>query len=411
MTNLPINEIIQGDCLETMKQWPDECVDMCVTSPPYFGLRDYKADGQIGLEETPEQYVEKLVAVFREVRRVLKKDGTCWVNLGDSYNGSGKASGRTWEDGKVPNMSTKQNSNNGSIISGKTNIAGLKPKDLLGIPWMVAFALRADGWYLRQDIIWNKPNPMPESMTDRCTKAHEYIFLLSKNQSYYYDHETIKEPSVDYESLKGRSFRGRTSIYEEGAMPAKKCGKNSRIFQDRDPNHPEDRKDAENKTYPTKNKRSVWTVTVNKPIKAAHFAMYPLELIRPCIKAGCPKWVCPKCGKARRRIVEKTPVPKDCYTDTSKPSEISAVGNHAVGFGQKYQDFMNENPPKTIGWSDCGCNAGFNGGIVLDPFMGGGTSATVATQEGCNFIGCEINPDNIEIAYNWLIDICNKMLV
>ena len=185
-----INEIYCGDALEVLKTFPDECINMCCTSPPYFGLRDYQVVGQIGLEETPGQYVQRLVEVFREVKRVLKKDGTLWVVIGDSYNGSGKGTGM-----KREKFTQKQQSNLGSMINSPTKIAGLKPKDLIGIPWMVAFALRDDGWYLRSDIIWYKKNPMPEPIKDRPTKSHEYIFLLSKSQKYYYNYEAIAEKS------------------------------------------------------------------------------------------------------------------------------------------------------------------------------------------------------------------------
>jgi DNA modification methylase len=219
-------QIIQGNCLETLKTIEQGSVDCCVTSPPYWGLRDYGESAQLGLEATPEEYVQNMVQVFSEVKRVLSKEGTLWLNLGDSYAGncSRTSSGRAGMGNKREGIYTK---------SGN----GLKAKDLVGIPWKVAFALQADGWYLRQDIIWHKPNPMPESVTDRCTKAHEYIFLMSKSQKYYYDHESIKEPQKS---------------------------------------QPE---------YGTANKRSVWAVPIN-PYKEAHFATYPQKLIRPCIKAG-----------------------------------------------------------------------------------------------------------------------------
>jgi DNA modification methylase len=178
-----MNQIIQGDCLEELRKLPDQCVQTCVTSPPYFGLRDYGVDGQIGLEETLEEYVGQIVDVFREVRRCLRDDGTLWLNLGESYSAGGRGGGG------------KQDTNKGSINLGAWKVAGYGQKQLLGVPWKVAFVLQADGWILRQDIIWHKPNPMPESVTDRCTKAHEYIFLFSKSPTYYYDHEALKEPS------------------------------------------------------------------------------------------------------------------------------------------------------------------------------------------------------------------------
>ena len=191
-----LNQCYFGDCVESMRQMPNGVINTCITSPPYFGLRDYGHAGQIGLEETPEQFIDKLVDVFREVKRLLRDDGTLWVNMGDSYAGSGK--GRNGDG--TPNVdanskqATSEGTTNGILV--KTKTPDCKPKDLIGIPWMLAFALRADGWYLRQDIIWAKPNPMPESVTDRCTKSHEYIFLFSKSRHYFYDADAIKEPAI-----------------------------------------------------------------------------------------------------------------------------------------------------------------------------------------------------------------------
>ena len=296
-----MNEIIQGDCIEGMRTLPDQSVNCCVTSPPYFGLRDYGHEGQIGLEETPEQFVAKLVEAFREVRRVLKDDGTLWLNLGDSYC-------HTVDSHKT--KSAKQKSNVGADwdMVKRSFAEGLKTKDLIGIPWMVAFALRADGWYLRQDIIWHKPNPMPESVTDRCTKSHEYIFLLSKSQKYYYDNEAIKVECLtndtsnrDRDATKLNNVPGRTRM--AGLKP---------------------------NDYDVANKRSVWTVTT-KPYSEAHFATYPEDLIVDCIKAGCPE-----------------------------------------------------------------------GGIVLDPFMGAGTTALVARKLHRQYVGFELNPEYIRIAKNRL---------
>ena len=198
-----MGRILIGNCLEKIKTLPDESVHCCVTSPPYYGLRDYGVDGQIGLEETPEEYIQKLVDVFREVKRVLKDDGTLWVNIGDSYAGSGK--GRNADGSANVNPESKQATSAGTII-GNLNKSGrgeAKAKDLIGIPWMLAFALRSDGWYLRQDIIWHKPNPMPEPVKDRCTKSHEYIFLLSKNPHYYFDYESIQEDAICKEDRRG----------------------------------------------------------------------------------------------------------------------------------------------------------------------------------------------------------------
>ena len=328
-------KILEGNCIEQLKSLPDESVNCCITSPPYWGLRDYgtgtwvggdsscshkrdskqsdktqtghrnlegavgdgiykdvckrcgsvRKDNQVGLELTPEQYTAKIVSVFREVHRVLKNDGTLWLNLGDSY--------ASYRDGKVT-PDTARNGNNGTLVDSglaknrmASTFAGtsVKHKDLVGIPWRVAFALQADGWYLRQDIIWHKPNPMPESVRDRCTKAHEYIFLMTKNPHYYFDNEAIK-----VESKQDWGTRDRTT-----------------------------------KLYEKANKRSVWSVNV-KPYKEAHFATYPAELIEPCVLAGCPV-----------------------------------------------------------------------GGTILDPFGGSGTTAQVAIENGRNAILCELNPEYIKL--------------
>jgi DNA modification methylase len=289
-----VNKIINGDCLEELKKLPDQCVQTCVTSPPYFGLRDYGVDGQIGLEETLEEYVGQIVDVFREVRRCLRDDGTLWLNLGDSYSAGGRGGGG------------KQDTNKGSINLGAWKVAGYGQKQLLGVPCKVAFVLQADGWILRQDIIWHKPNPMPESVTDRCTKAHEYIFLLSKSPTYYYDHEALKEPSkYPNDDRKARSAISDKRMPTEliaGVRPG-------------------------SQTYPFRNRRSVWTVTT-KPYKGAHFATFPPDLIEPCILAGAPV-----------------------------------------------------------------------DGVVLDPFLGSGTTAMVAKKLGRQYLGIELNPEYMKLAH------------
>ena len=250
--------ILFGDCRETLSAFIDKA-RMCVTSPPYYGLRDYGGEEkQIGQEQTPEQYIENLVQVFRSVRDVLTDDGTCWVNLGDSYYNYRPGRGQGLAKQSVSN--TKQDLPDVCPRRGN-RLEGLKEKDLIGIPWMFAFAMRADGWYLRQDIIWHKPNPMPESVRDRCTKSHEYIFLFSKDKKYYYNNEAIKEPAKDW----GTRDRSKGKYHNKGTGLQPHSGLT--------------------KSYPKKNKRSVWTVT-NKPYKGAHFACYPPDLIEPCILAG-----------------------------------------------------------------------------------------------------------------------------
>lgn len=270
-------EILQGDVRETLRALPEKTVQTCVTSPPYFGLRDYGVDGQIGLEPTPAEYVEQMVQVFREVRRVLRADGTCWLNLGDSYANDGK-----WGGSSGGKHVTALHGDTG-VGRGKRD-TGLKPKDLIGIPWRVAFALQADGWWLRQDIIWNKPNPMPESVRDRCTKAHEYIFLLSKSERYFWDAEAMKEPAVgaNLHDVTGRTKqRGLADTFKRKdskraqAIPGQSVG-----------THREDRPDSTYDLY-TRNRRSVWTVAT-RPYKGAHFATFPPALIEPCILAGAP---------------------------------------------------------------------------------------------------------------------------
>lgn len=331
-------QILQGDCLETLKTLEAGSVQTCVTSPPYYGLRNYGVEGQIGLEETPEAYVAKLVDVFREVRRALKDDGTLWLNLGDSYAGTTPGQG---------GASLKQTTNKGSFFEinrAKDRTSkrwggghayageGIKPKDLIGIPWMVAFALRADGWYLRSDIIWHKPNPMPESVTDRPTKSHEYIFLLSKSAHYCYDAEAIMEPlanasiarlSQDVENQIG-STRANGGAKTNGNMKA--------VYKNLQPDgqqpntmHKRRAEGLSDTEYPARNKRSVWTVTT-KPYKEAHFATFPPDLIEPCILAGSRE-----------------------------------------------------------------------GDTVLDPFNGSGTTGVVAIKHHRFYIGCELNPDYIRL--------------
>jgi len=286
-----MNKIEFGDCRETMRKWASEGVkaQTCVTSPPYFGLRDYGHDGQIGLEETPEEYIKAMVEVFRCVWDVLEDDGTLWLNSGDSYAGNNS---RASNNGRAGFGNAREK------VVNRTG-EGLKTKDLIGIPWMLAFALRADGWYLRQDIIWHKPNPMPESVQDRCTKAHEYIFLLSKSQKYHFDHVAIKEPLKGEPETRNKNAEGYQADYAKGD----RFSQGERVFG------------ADGMA----NKRSVWTVNT-KPYSGAHFAVFPEELIQPCILAGAPV-----------------------------------------------------------------------GGIVLDPFMGSGTTAQVAQDLGRQYIGCELN--------------------
>jgi DNA modification methylase len=301
--------LLLGDAREVLRCLPEQSVHCCVTSPPYWGLRDYGCDGQIGLEQTPDEYVAQMVAVFREVRRVLRDDATLWLNLGDSYNAyNGNRGTESQYAGRRDVMEPLFPSGNG--LSCKT----LKQKDLCGIPWRVAFALQADGWYLRQDIIWHKPNPMPESVTDRCTKAHEYIFLLSKSARYYYDGPAIQEPNSEASNQRYKyAFNHLPRAWETDGATPQTGGKTP-------PGMREDLIDA------GRNKRSVWTIAT-KPYKGAHFATFPPKLIEPCILAGCP------------------------------------------------QD-----------------------GVVLDPFIGSGTTAHVARRLSCKAVGVELNETYMRLA-------------
>jgi len=259
--------ILEGDCRESLRTLPYKSVHCCVTSPPYFGLRDYGVEGQLGLEQTPDQYVAELVSVFREVHNVLRDDGTVWLNIGDSY--------ASFRDGKATPDTTRGDSLGTLVDTGKAKNrmastfvnTPIKHKDLIGIPWKVAFALQADGWYLRQDIIWNKPNPMPESVKDRCTKSHEYIFLLSKSEKYYFDYEAIKEPATTSPTSRNKAAEGYQADYPHGD----RFSEGERVWG------------ADGK----RNKRSVWNVPL-RPYKGAHFATFPMDLIEPCILAGCP---------------------------------------------------------------------------------------------------------------------------
>ena len=305
--------ILLGDCRDVLKTIESDSIDCCVTSPPYYGLRDYNSPDQIGMETDPKKYIENMVSVFLEVYRVLKPEGTLWLNMGDSYSGSGRGVG-------TKEFSSKQSTNKGANIlsksvenglgmDGRKNIpVGYKRKDLLGIPWRVAIALQDSGWYLRQDIIWSKPNPMPESVRDRCTKAHEYIFLFSKTPNYYFDWEAIKEPAVNgpLNTDKPRPSKKKGEFVAKGEpMPGRLPFRAVTEYR---------------------NKRSVWTVAPSG-FKGAHFATYPEELILPCVLAGSPE-----------------------------------------------------------------------GGIVLDPFSGSGTTAAVAKKNKRKYLAIDSNKDYVGIA-------------
>lgn len=396
-----------GDCREILRGLPANSVHCCVTSPPYFGLRDYGCDGQIGLESTPAEFVAQLVAVFREVRRVLRDDGVLWLNLGDSYNAHPGQRKVTDSPGE------KQATSAGSIGAPSRSVPGLKPKDLIGIPWRVAFALQEDGWFLRQEIIWHKPNPMPESVTDRCTKSHEQIFLLAKSERYFFDSVSIQETAV--RGYGGSEFHtGKTGEHLQGRASTKPRGGSGN----------KERKPASARGVPvdtngktsgavagsvpwegdTRNKRSVWTVTT-KPYGGAHFAVFPPDLIEPCILAGTSEHgCCPDCGTPWRRVIEKD-------RKATRPGNDTKIGRASDDPDSPYERHSgtivgNRDPQrhctvtKTVGWeAGCECgNANQVPCVVLDPFTGSGTTAEVARKNGCHFVGCELNPEYLKLA-------------
>jgi DNA modification methylase len=258
-------EVRNGDSRDLLRAMPDQSVQCCVTSPPYFGLRDYGHAGQIGLEPSPAEYVAEMVALFREVRRVLRDDGTLWLNLGDSYAGGGTVGRSNDASRDIGGGGNKQGSGNPGAQGNRPRVADMKPKDLIGIPWRVAFALQADGWYLRQDIIWHKPSPMPESVRDRCTKAHEYVFLLSKSERYYYDADAVSEPATHAGRV--RDYTGDQKCNHADTKLQRTMPRGRRIVGD------------------TRNRRSVWTIA-SEPFSGAHFAAMPPALAELCIKAG-----------------------------------------------------------------------------------------------------------------------------
>ena len=378
-------ELLQGDCKQVLATLPAGSVQCCITSPPYWGLRDYGTADQLGLEATPEQYVANVVAVFREVWRVLRDDGTLWLNLGDSYTSGNRAD----RDPALVSLSSGLTNRSNGLDRARTPV-GLKPKDLVGIPWRVAFALQADGWYLRQDIIWHKPNPMPESVTDRCTKAHEYIFLLTKQPKYYYDNEAVKEAGNYEPATRDKSAEGYTADYAFG-----------------------DRFSSGARQYGVagkRNKRSVWTVTT-KPYKGAHFATFPPDLIEPCVLAGTSeKGCCEKCGKPWERVTIKDIEQPDGYGNMGA-NDGKWQGENKQSSGHRIQKNMNalraagrnhDNPfptKTTTGWrSTCECGGEPVQCVVLDPFSGAGTTGVVAVQHGRRYIGIELNPEYLEMS-------------
>ena len=362
---------LQGDAKEQLQSLPEESIQTAVTSPPYWGLRDYDAEGQLGLEDTPKEYVDNLVSVFREVKRALRPDGTFWLNIGDSYYNH-----RPGGDALVEqSVASSDQDLPDSCPRRARKIDGLKEKDLVGIPWRVAFALQEDGWYLRSDIIWNKPAPMPESVKDRPTSSHEHIFLLTKNKNYYYDHEAIKEPTVTDETRR-MAIKDSFGSHSSG----------------------DDREAQNGNPYmrgaPKKNKRDVWEVST-KPSGFAHFAVYPLELVEPCVKAGTSAFgQCVECGSPYERVLEE-----DKVEGSDKKKFTESKFQNAGGLRGCSNDHLGTTS-ETVGWKKtCGCDMDeTEPQTVLDPFSGAATTGIAALKNGRKYVGVEINEDYIELS-------------
>ena len=423
--------ILEGDVIEMLRRLPDESVQCVVTSPPYWRLRDYGVSGQLGLEKTPQEYISKMVAVFCEVRRVLRNDGTLWMNMGDCYSGGHttyEGDQAKWQHGECP----------GRKEAGQPDY-GLSAKNLMGMPWMLAFALRADGWYLRQDIIWSKPNPIPESVTDRCTKAHEYLFLLTKSARYYYDQEAIKEPvtesTVDCLSQDVEHQTGSYRVPGKTNGPMKAVGraagnKTHKLVTEYEKSRDQGLEigDQENLAalpeahrtaagllkiadvaYGMRNKRSVWEIAT-QPFSEAHFATYPEKLVVPCILAGSSEYgCCPQCGAPWKRVIKRRKVPDHRKRGQSYVTQLTGergsrksldAAGRMLAYTEKY-----ETESETMGWQPtCACEKAHSSSFipvsctVLDPFVGSGTTGVVALRYGREFIGIELNPEYAAMA-------------
>ena len=357
--------LICADVLDALRGMADESVHMICTSPPYWGLRSYGVDGQLGLEESPDLYVQKMVEVFQEVRRVLRKDGTLWLNLGDSYNSPGPSN-----HGKSDIVHRGTNNDEWSQPSTR-RVISLKPKDLCGIPWRVALALQADGWYLRSDIIWAKANPMPESCTDRPTKSHEYVFLLTKSAKYFYDGEAIKEDVLCAGDTRTGCYGGQTPPGGGGGglQPGAIIGG-------------------------SRNRRSVWTIPTES-FPGAHFATFPRKLVEPCILAGSSaKGCCSECGAPWRRVARKQHPP------TRKTTSAGPYADHGLLGGNRFDEPIQT---QTLGWEPtCKHDAEIIPCTVLDPFVGSGTTLLVAQRHGRRGIGIDLSPAYLDMAVNRL---------
>jgi DNA modification methylase len=369
--------ILTGDCRDVLPTLPGDSVQCVVTSPPYWGLRDYGVAGQIGLEPTPELYVAHLVEIFRAVRRVLREDGTVWLVLGDSYNSSSQNN-----HGKGGYLEHAHLAPKDGWAGHRPNAPGLKSKDLVGIPWRVAFALQADGWYLRADIIWAKPNPMPESVTDRPTKAHEYVFLLSKQERYFYDAEAIKEPWAE-SSIAGHAGRRTTRPFDQGTYAAG-AGRHE-VAGHGLVNGPGRFEKASGR-----NRRSVWTIAT-EPYPEAHFATFPTDLVAPCILAGTSaRGCCAACGAPFARVVEQVGEHQAHWAPRRQDKQAEIAAGRVSGGGVMETGYIKDY--QTSGWRPpCACDAAVIPCTVLDPFAGSGTTLYVAKEYGRRAIGIDLN--------------------
>jgi DNA modification methylase len=374
--------LINADVLVGLRKLDSNSINTVVTSPPYWGLRNYGIDGQLGQEQTPEQYVENLVTVFEEVKRVLRNDGTVWLNLGDCYYGSLKGSG-----GKNPEKSSKQLTNKGANFAHNgpslkiPKHSYLKPKDLVAIPWLTVIALQKAGWYLRSDVIWHKPNVFPESVKDRPTKAHEYIFLLTKTGHYYYDNEAIKELSESKPQTRKRPDGRGTDCKGESLA---NCG-----------------------VTLYRNKRSVWSINTQS-YKGAHFAVFPEKLVEPCILAGSPERSCGLCKEPYTRIIQKGQPILNAWSKEGAAQydiQINAMKKTSLEEGSTLKHIV---PTTTVGWrKNCSCDDGETiCGVVLDPFSGSGTTGVVAINSQRNYIGIELNSEYVKLSKQRILENC-----
>ena len=468
MGELPLNQILCGDCRDVMAGFPEDSVDLVVTSPPYWGLRDYGEEtvqvwggnpecehdfslsappprqrskndivnqsskqsykdnpsaydstessfcvkcgawrGSLGLEPHPQLFIDHLVEICREIKRVLKPSGTFWLNLGDTYCSSGKWVNKELGDIGKQNRSVEGGSVDAYSMRGKLKPDGgwIQPKQKLMMPSRVAIALQDDGWILRSDIIWHKPNHMPSSVKDRLTNSYEHVFLFAKQERYYFDLDSIRIPSTTNENRPHGIVRDREYNYDSkmGTLLGRTKNVGANTGDNNKPpystNNPHKQRliDGKEAGHPKgKNPGDMWSITTH-PFPGAHFATFPPKLIEPIIKAGCPQWICSECGKPRKRITTREgQPPKIGKSKRGEAIDFTSSGTHRK-FGQAYQNWLDENPKITVGWSDCGCGEGWVGGVVLDPFAGSGTALRVARKLGRRFIGIEINSDYAEM--------------